>query len=75
MFGEGFLSLVTNKDAFDLIFPRNCLHCGDIVPEQSKLLYLCPDCLRESYLLEGHLDPGRDGSVQVEVAEEELHRE
>ena len=47
MFGEGFLSLATNKDAFDLIFPRNCLHCGDIVPEQSKLLYLCPDCLRE----------------------------
>ena len=29
MFGEGFLSLVKNKDAFDLIFPRNCLHCGD----------------------------------------------
>jgi ComF family protein len=47
MLREGnILKLVYRKreSLFDLLYPRNCIHCNRLVPDASPLRYLCSSC-------------------------------
>lgn len=47
MLGEGLLSKIKTawQVGSDLLYPRDCVHCGQSVPDGAALRYLCPPCL------------------------------